>query len=180
MAQELLGKVLAVRQGRGWVGGTIIETEAYLAVEDDASHSRRGPTPRSAIMFGPPGVAYVYFIYGMYHCLNAVTEAEGQGAAVLVRALSADVPASGGVISVGVASDRLGGPGLLCRALGIDLRLNGHDLVSGDRVRVCAGHEVNPDDVRRGPRVGIRRARDLQLRFRLTPSKQEECPGPRS
>lgn len=168
MARELLGQVLAVRQGSGWVGGTISETEAYLGAGDPASHSHRGPTPRSNIMFGPPGIAYVYFIYGMHHCLNAVTEPEGTGAAVLVRALLPHLPTWTAVAPVGQPAARLRGPGLLCRALGIDLAFNGADLASSD-LRFLAAPRVADDQVAAGPRIGINTARDLPLRFRVRP-----------
>lgn len=152
--------------------GTIIETEAYLGAGDAASHSHRGPTGRSRIMFGPPGMAYVYFIYGMYHCLNAVTEPEGVGAAVLIRALSPQVPPG---LEPAAPADRLAGPGRLCRALGIDLRMNGWDL-SGSELRILRGIDVPDADISHGPRVGINRARELPLRFRVTRPTR----GPRS
>jgi DNA-3-methyladenine glycosylase len=98
--------------------GRIVETEAYLGPDDRASHARFGPTPRSQVMFGPPGFAYVYLIYGTYHCLNLVTEAAGFPAAVLIRAVE---PLAG-------CAGRTQGPGLVCRAMAIDLRLNGADL----------------------------------------------------
>jgi len=84
VARDLLGQVLAIRRGGAWHGGTIVETEAYLGVDDPASHSFGGSTPRSRIMFGPPGMAYVFLIYGIHYLLNAVTEPAGQGAAVLL------------------------------------------------------------------------------------------------
>jgi DNA-3-methyladenine glycosylase len=165
VARDLLGQVLAIRREGAWVGGTIVETEAYLGVDDAASHSHRGPTPRSRIMFGPPGMVYVYFIYGMHHCLNAVADVEGQGAAVLIRALSPQVPVGFEVAGLGCTPDRLGGPGLVCREMGISLAMNGWDLTEG-RLRVLAGPAVGPDRMTVGPRVGIRQARDLPLRFR--------------
>ncbi|HEY8741178.1 MAG TPA: DNA-3-methyladenine glycosylase [Candidatus Dormibacteraeota bacterium] len=179
MARDLLGQVLAIRDGGGWVGGTIAETEAYLGSGDPASHSRRGPTPRSSIMFGPPGVAYVYFIYGMHHCLNAVTEPEGTGCAVLIRALLPEVPAGIPVAPLTGLPARLRGPGLVCRALGISLVQNGCDLSAGD-LRVFGAPAVAEARVEVGPRVGINRARDLPLRFRLTPSVVPRRSAPRS
>lgn len=151
------------------MGGVIIETEAYLGSGDEASHSRRGPTPRSMAMFGPPGVAYVYFIYGVHHCLNAVTEPAGTGAAVLVRALAPGVPRGSGVEDVATGPGRLRGPGLVCQALGISMALNGTDLVDGDELRIVPAQPVPPGRVVCGPRVGISRSRDLALRFRIGP-----------
>lgn len=122
VAKELLGKVL-VRKSRGVESvGKIVETEAYLGPHDLAAHSARGLTPRNHVMFGPPGHAYVYFIYGMYFCMNVVTEREGHASAVLLRAVE----------PVKNLEGRTCGPGLLCRAMKIDRELNGHDLLSDD------------------------------------------------
>jgi DNA-3-methyladenine glycosylase len=117
-------------------------------------------------MFGDPGVAYVYFIYGMYFCLNAVTEPQGIGAAVLIRALSPEAPP--GFASTGFTAKQLNGPGRLCREFGIDLRMNGWDLSTSD-LRVTRGTLVPDRRVVRGPRVGIKRAADLPLRYRVSP-----------
>lgn len=176
VARELLGCTLWAESGATVCAGRIVEVEAYLDEHDPASHAGRGPTPRSAIMFGPPGVAYVYLIYGMHHCLNAVTEAEGRAGAVLIRALEPLVGrdamrdrAGGG----GAATSLCAGPGRLCRALGIDRRWNGLPLTghlrkgpnnSGSgRVWIAAGRP--PTRITRGPRIGIRRAADRPLRF---------------
>jgi DNA-3-methyladenine glycosylase len=163
VARELLGQVLEHRRGRRRLAGTIIETEAYLGEDDPASHAFRGPRGRAAIMFGPAGLAYVYFIYGMYHCLNAVTGAEGQGSAVLIRALSPVVPSAWP--RSGHTTRQLGGPGKLCREFGIDLGMNGWDL-STSRLRICRGVTVADQDVTIGRRVGISRAAERPLRFR--------------
>jgi DNA-3-methyladenine glycosylase len=163
VARELLGKVIELRRPGSRVAATIVETEAYLGAGDPASHSHRGPTPRSLIMFGPPGVAYVYFIYGMYYCLNTVTEPEGVGSAVLIRALDPDVPGTAPV--AGWTRRLLDGPGKLCRELGIDLSMNGWDLRRSD-LRILEGPPVADAEVVVGPRVGINRAADLALRFR--------------
>ena len=122
VARELLGKHLVLVADGVERIGRIVEVEAYLGPHDLAAHSARGLTARNRPMFGPPGHAYVYFIYGMYHCMNVVTEREGHGAAVLLRALE----------PVKNITRRTSGPGLLCHAMGIDKRLNGHDLVSED------------------------------------------------
>jgi len=118
VARDLLGKYLVhVSRGVERVG-RIVEVEAYLGPHDLAAHSARGLTERTRIMFGPPGHAYVYMIYGMYFCMNVVTEREGHASAVLLRAVEP-------VANIG---QRTQGPGLLCRAMRIDKRLNGHDL----------------------------------------------------
>jgi DNA-3-methyladenine glycosylase len=118
VAKELLGKYL-VHKDRV---GRIVEVEAYLGPHDLAAHSARGLTERTKVMFGPPGHAYVYMIYGMYYCMNVVTEREGHASAVLLRAVE----------PVQNVRGRTQGPGLLCKAMGIDKRLNAHDLVSND------------------------------------------------
>jgi DNA-3-methyladenine glycosylase len=115
VARELIGMHLVHADGRRVRRGRIVETEAYLGPADRAAHSARGRTARTEVMFGPPGHAYVYFIYGFWNCLNVVTAAAGTPHAVLLRALE---PVSG-------VSGRTWGPGLLCRALDIDRRLNG-------------------------------------------------------
>src|SRR6185312_14606798 len=134
VARELIGMRLVHAQNGTLRVGRIVETEAYQGPEDLAAHSSRGRTPRTQVMFGPPGHAYVYFIYGFWHCLNVVTEAEGVPHAVLLRALE---PVSG-------IEDKTWGPGLLCRAMHIDKRLNGADLCGGvlwlERPPAAAGH----------------------------------------
>jgi DNA-3-methyladenine glycosylase len=162
VARELLGKVLELRRAGNVLAATITETEAYLGARDAASHSYRGPTPRSSIMFGPPGVAYVYLIYGMYHCLNVVTEPEGVGSAVLIRAL--DPLVTGGDPVPGWTRRSLGGPGRLCREFGVDLRMNGWDLTRS-KLRILERPPVPDSDLVVGPRVGIKRSADLPLRF---------------
>ena len=118
MARALIGVHLVHDDGTSRRRGRIVETEAYQGPRDLAAHSARGRTPRTEVMFGPPGHAYVYFIYGFWNCLNVVTGRSGVPHAVLLRALE---PLDG-------LSARTWGPGLLCRALGIDRRLNGADL----------------------------------------------------
>jgi DNA-3-methyladenine glycosylase len=143
VARNLLGKHLVHRTGDGVRIGRIIEVEAYLGPHDKASHSSRGVTARNRAMFGPPGRAYVYLVYGIHHCMNVVTEAEGHGAAVLIRALA---PVSG-------VDERTSGPGLLCRAMGIDRRLNGVDLC-GQTLYITEGGGEAFTVVRR-PRIGV-------------------------
>lgn len=144
VARELLGKWL-VHAGDGVERiGRIVEVEAYLGPHDLAAHSARGLTPRTKIMFGPPGYAYVYFIYGMYFCMNVVTEREGHASAVLIRAIE----------PVKNVEGRTCGPGLLCRAMKIDKRLNGRDLLSDDfYISAPAGVEVFKTV--KGPRIGV-------------------------
>ena len=122
MARDLLGKVLVHQDGPARRAARIVETEAYHGPDDRASHARFGPTPRAAIMFGPPGVAYVYLVYGLSHCFNAVTGEEGHPSAVLVRA---GEPVEGCLHATT-------GPGNLCRALAIRRAShNGLDLTGG-------------------------------------------------
>ncbi len=144
VARALLGKLLAHRVEGSLRIGRVVETEAYLGPHDLAAHSARGRTARTEVMFGPPGHAYVYLIYGIHHCLNVVTEAEGRAAAVLIRALE----------PVRNIEGRTNGPGLLCRALGVDRRLNGHDLVS-DNLFLAAPRRREPFEVVIRPRIGV-------------------------
>ena len=148
VARELLGKLLVrVDQGLKRIG-KIVEVEAYLGPHDLAAHSSRGLTERTRVMFGPPGHAYVYFIYGMYHCVNVVTEREGHASAVLLRALE----------PVENLDGRTSGPGLLCRAMHIDRRLNGHDLLSDDFF-VATAAKAEPFAIVKRPRIGVDYAR---------------------
>lgn len=128
VARELLGKVLVRRQAAGLRAARIVEVEAYLGLRDAASHARRGPTPRAAIMFGPPGFLYVYLIYGMHHCMNFVTEAEGKAGAVLIRAAE---PLLGFPETRKGTRPLLCGPGKVCAALDITLKHKGLDLTDG-------------------------------------------------
>ena len=144
VARELLGKILVHVSGGGERAGRIVETEAYLGPHDRAAHSARGLTERTKVMFGPPGHAYVYLIYGMYCCMNVVTEEEGRASAVLLRAVE----------PVKNIADSTRGPGLLCRAMRIDRRLNGHDLLSDDFF-IAEASESAPVAIVRRPRVGV-------------------------
>jgi DNA-3-methyladenine glycosylase len=133
VARDLLGKIIVHHTGGELRAARIVEVEAYLGVRDAASHARRGPTPRSAIMFGPAGRLYVYLVYGMHHCMNVVTEVDGVAGAVLIRAAEPiqgfDIPSSGRDGSR--AARVLAGPGKLCAALGITRQHNGLDLQGG-------------------------------------------------
>jgi DNA-3-methyladenine glycosylase len=144
VARELLGKHLVHVSGGVERIGRIVETEAYLGPHDRAAHSARGLTERTKIMFGPPGHAYVYLIYGMYYCMNVVTQPEGIASAVLLRAVE----------PVKNIKGRTQGPGLLCRALHIDRRLNGHDLLSDDFYIADPGRPPDFAIVSR-PRIGV-------------------------
>jgi DNA-3-methyladenine glycosylase len=146
VARELIGMHLVHAADGTLRAGRIVETEAYQGPEDLAAHSSRGRTPRTEVMFGPPGHAYVYFIYGFWHCLNIVTEAVGVPHAVLLRALE---PVTG-------IADKTWGPGLLCRAMDIDRRLNGADLC-GDVLWLerPAARSRRPPRIARGERIGV-------------------------
>ncbi len=156
VARELLGCTLVHHLDGQRLAGRIVEVEAYIGQEDGACHARAGLTPRTAVMFGPPGRAYVYFTYGMHWLLNAVTEPEGQPAAVLIRALR---PLEGLEM---LAANRPGrpprewtsGPAKLTRALGITGDCNGLSL-STSRLTIEPGAPVPDDQIAAGPRVGI-------------------------
>jgi len=154
VARELLGKHLVHVTPTGARRGRIVEVEAYLGPHDLAAHSSKGLTDRTRIMFEPPGYAYVYLIYGMHHCMNVVTEPAGCGAAVLLRALEPLPPLAA----------RTNGPGLLCSAMGIDRRLNGHDLLSPDFFIIDPGMEEKFKIVRR-PRIGVAYAKHWAKRL---------------
>jgi DNA-3-methyladenine glycosylase len=163
VARDLLGKVLV----HGPTAGRIVETEAYLGREDLAAHSARGITERTRVIFGPPGHAYVYFIYGMYECLNLICEPEGVPGCVLIRALE---PAAGIEVmrerrpAARKAEDLASGPGKLTLAMGITRALNGADVTRGPLVmREESGSRHI--DVVVTPRIGITKCADLPLRF---------------
>jgi DNA-3-methyladenine glycosylase len=144
VAQDLLGKYLIFNKNGLEKIGKIVEVEAYLGPHDLAAHSAKGITERTKVMFGPPGHAYVYLIYGMYHCLNAVTEEEGNGAAVLLRAIE----------PIKNINERTQGPGLLCKALQIDKRYHGHDLMSDD-FYIAESDETTSFTIVKRPRIGV-------------------------
>jgi DNA-3-methyladenine glycosylase len=154
IARELLGKYL-VHVSRGIERiGRIVEDEAYLGTHDLAAHSAKGFTQRTKVMFGPPGYAYVYMIYGMYYCMNVVTEREGHASAVLLRAIE----------PVKNVKGRTQGPGLLCKSMQIDRCLNAHDLVSDDFYIADPLKEEHLTIVNR-PRVGVAYAKHWQRRL---------------
>jgi DNA-3-methyladenine glycosylase len=154
VARELLGKYLVhVIDGVERIG-RIVETEAYLGPHDLAAHSARGLTERTRVMFGPPGHAYVYLIYGMHHCFNIVTEHEGHASAVLLRALE----------PVKNLEGRAQGPGLLCKAMHIDKRQNAQDL-TGDSLYIAAPAQAPRFTLVKRPRVGVDYARHWARRL---------------
>jgi len=169
VARDLLGAVLVSTLDGATTAGRIVEAEAYIGPHDPASHAaeRIGRTPRNEAMFGPPGIAYVYRIYGVHWCLNVVTGAEGYPAAVLIRAVE---PLEG----LDTMRRRRGdgcpdraltnGPGKLAAAMGITGRENGHPL---DRppLMILEGEAVDPGEIAVGPRIGVTRAVDWPLRF---------------
>ncbi len=167
VARELLGAVLECRTGEGLTRGRIVETEAYLGPDDPACHAVAGLTARTQHLFGPPGRAYVYLIYGMYWCFNAVTREHGHGAAVLVRAVH---PLDGVALMQRrrprAARERelTNGPGKLCLAMGIVGAMSGASLRDGP-VTIRRGEPVADADVDVTPRIGITRAADWPLRY---------------
>ena len=157
VAPDLLGKRLVHESAAGTVAGRIVETEAYAGPEDLAAHSSRGRTPRNAVMFGAPGHLYVYFIYGMHHCLNVVCGPGVKPEAVLIRAVAVDegesLARARRRAATHVSPTRLAaGPGNVAAALGIDRSLNGADLASGP-VYLTEGGPPGRVVVR--PRVGV-------------------------
>ncbi len=146
VARDLLGKVLVHRRGGAVRAARIVETEAYLGERDRASHARFGRTPRAAVMFGPPGFAYVYLVYGMHHCMNVVTGEDGAASAVLLRAAE---PVAGCL-----AEPR--GPGKLCQALAIRRdRHDGLDLCGGASRLYLAGGPAPEEPIRASARIGV-------------------------
>jgi DNA-3-methyladenine glycosylase len=163
VARECLGKVIV----HGSTAGRIVEVEAYLGLDDLAAHSSRGITERTRVIFGPPGHAYVYFIYGMYDCLNFVTEQDRTPGALLIRALE---PLSGLAVmqrrrpKARRLEDFASGPGKLTLALGITRKLNGANLVESP-ITVRRLRDEPPIEIAEGPRIGITKCADLPLRF---------------
>jgi DNA-3-methyladenine glycosylase len=156
VASDLLGKILVRRLDRRKVSGKIVETEAYVGPHDLACHASKGHTPRTSVMFGPPGFAYVYMIYGFYFCLNVVTEPLGYPAAVLIRAVepleNVDLMRklrNNPQHATSIAS----GPGKLCMAMSIDKQLNGADLL-GTTIWI-EDRKFDPGPILTSPRVGV-------------------------
>ncbi|MFN3681774.1 MAG: DNA-3-methyladenine glycosylase [Nitrospira sp.] len=158
VARDLIGKFLVRHNGGELLAGKIVEVEAYVGTSDRACHASKGRTARTEVMFGPPGVAYVYLIYGMYHCLNVVTEREGFPAAVLIRAVE-------------VEGRLIDGPGRLCRLFKIDRSLNRWDLTLRQSLWFeDRGVFVSGRDIDQLPRIGVEYAGEWARkpwRFRL-------------
>ncbi len=143
VARSLVGKYLVRENGRGIIAGKIIEVEAYVGPQDKACHASKGRTARTEVLFGPPGISYVYLIYGMYHCLNVVTERAEFPAAVLIRAVEID-------------GELIDGPGRLCRAMQIDRRLNRLNLTNGKQLWLeDRAVRVRKTEVGTFPRIGV-------------------------
>ncbi len=184
VAKELLGKFLVYKINEEIIAAMITETEAYIGPRDLASHASHGKTPRTEVMFGPPGHAYIYLIYGMYHCFNIVTERDGYPAAVLIRGAcpvrgrsplggrsrAEGVAASNGIngparlnfstntldASAKGLSKNLGGPGKLCRYFQIDKSLNNEDLTMSKKLWIeDRGIKIKPGQIKRGKRISI-------------------------
>jgi DNA-3-methyladenine glycosylase len=154
IAQNLLGKYLIRNTAEVQRVGRIVEVEAYIGEEDPACHAYRGLTPRTRVMYGPPGHAYVYFTYGMYYMLNIVTEREGFPAAVLIRAVE---PVSGFDVKDAAPAN---GPGKLCRSMEIDKNLNGISLQTDELYVANSGKRQRKMDIRWSPRIGITEGTD--------------------
>jgi DNA-3-methyladenine glycosylase len=167
VAPDLLGRLL-VRDlpGGGRLVARIVETEAYQE-DDPASHSYRGRTSRTEVMFGRPGCLYVYFTYGMHHCMNVVTGRSGEGSAVLLRSAEPLEGLAEMARRRGTGDRRLlcSGPARLARAFGVTRLENGFDLVRGSNLFLLAGNPVASSRVERSPRVGISAGRERPWRF---------------
>ncbi|MGI9078142.1 MAG: DNA-3-methyladenine glycosylase [Gemmatimonadaceae bacterium] len=178
VARDLLGAVVVCESSDGTASGRIVETEAYLGPHDPACHAVFGLTPRTRHLFGPPGVSYVYLIYGMHWCFNAVTRETGHGSAVLIRALE---PVEG----IPLMRERrrhpqrdrdlCNGPGKLCQALGITRAHDGASL-SNSPLTIRRGKRVPDEAVVVTPRIGITRAAEWPLRFFVSDSSHVSKP----
>ena len=176
VARELLGKLIVRRDGRKKLAGRIVEVEAYLGAGDLAAHAAAGHTARNAVLWGPPGHAYVYFIYGVHYCLNISCLPEGDAGCVLIRALE---PVSGihemakarGLADLDLTAPRelrklASGPGKLCEALGITRpRDNGKDMLSLASDLQVLSDSFRVDEVLVTPRIGITKAAEMPLRY---------------
>jgi DNA-3-methyladenine glycosylase len=167
VARELLGNILVRKLGSTVLEGMIVETEAYRGNDDPASHAYRGLTRRNEVMFGEPGHAYVYFTYGMHHCLNVTTENAGQAGAVLIRALQ---PIKGLAEMkrrrrIEYVKDLSNGPAKLTQAFAVTKTLNGHDLTSGKELLIAEPLHQKRLSITAGGRIGIRSGCEKPWRF---------------
>jgi DNA-3-methyladenine glycosylase len=175
VARELLGKVLVRESGKEFLAARIVEVEAYLGENDPAAHSAAGKTARNSVLFGPPGYAYVYFIYGNHYCLNVSCEREGKAGGVLFRAVEPlrgiEEMAQARKIEVRTPRDLIrltSGPGRMAEAFGITrARDNGCDLTSASSSLWIGNDGFHPGKIQVTPRIGIRKAADLPLRYIL-------------
>ena len=174
VARKLLGKLITHRLHGEWLTGRIIEAEAYLGRSDPASHAYGGETARNAVLFGPPGYSYVYFVYGMHYCLNFSCQKRGEPGGVLIRALE---PIAGlktmarlrGLSGPEKHKQLCSGPGRLCQALGITLAQdNNLDVTAADSRLQVLDDGSPPPSILVTPRIGISKAQDLPLRFVVT------------
>lgn len=177
VAPDLLGKLMV----HGDRAIRIVEVEAYCGARDPASHARNGPTPRSQVMFGPPGHWYVYFSYGMHWCANVVCGDPGEGAAVLIRA-GEPVEGLDAMFDVRRVARRVedlcSGPAKLCQALGVDGHSNATDVING-RLRIVKGDSIAPSAVVITGRVGVSNGGDLPWRWLVADSPHVSRPSPR-
>ncbi len=186
VARNLLGKLIIRKIRRQTLIGRIVETEAYLGEDDPASHSFPGLTSRNSVLFGPPGRAYVYFIYGMHYCLNVSCEPDGQAGGVLFRALEPVAGLAEMARLRNLAPDappRLltSGPGRLCQAFGITREnINGVDLTDPRSELYIADDGYVPKGVTLTPRIGISKASDRPLRFVISENRFVSASFPRA
>ena len=176
VGRELLGKIIVRKSGRKNLAGRIVEVEAYLGADDAAAHAAAGRTPRNSVLFGPPGHAYVYFIYGVHYCLNISCMPEGEAGCVLIRALEpvAGIPQMAEAREIEAFDSHsvrdlrklLSGPGKLCEALGITRpRDNGKNLLSSESDLQVRDDGFKPDKIVVTPRIGITKSAEMPLRY---------------
>jgi DNA-3-methyladenine glycosylase len=174
VARSVLGKLLVGRTGKTLLAGRIVEVEAYFEDGDPAAHSAAGRTARTAVLFGPPGHAYVYFIYGMHSCLNISCEPTGQAGSILVRALEplqglAQMAVGRGLTAQAAPRLLTSGPGRLCQAFGITRAThNGIDLLSADSDLQLRDDGYGAQSILATPRIGITKAAERPLRFLIS------------
>ena len=167
VAQNLLGCFLMRKINRKLIKAIITETEAYMGEDDLASHASKGRTSRTELMFGEPGHAYIYMIYGMYHCLNIITEKKDFPAAVLIRSVKID----------GIDYKKTNGPGKLCKFLKIDRKMNGLEISQGEKLWIEKGIKVRQSKIKKGRRIGIdyaKHCKEYLWRFTLVDSGQKK------